>query len=476
MKNNAIKNVALTLAVLMTASVGGCGQSDGTLKYTVSETYEYEEPATFYIDILGEDVMPIMGYWGPYKDTYYNGSYLPSLQTPEMYADVKESGVNLIIQGNDNYRSAPDKVKNILQMCEDAGLGYLIVDSSLWSIGGDKNTDRSTWNEDQSAWNERVAEWNEYKSFAGIDLEDEPHTPSFSSIGQVAEMFKNACTANEITSKYAYVNAFPKGYLQGREGIPYTTHLDEWCTKGNPDILCYDLYPFKYDAKDNFTASAFFNNLADIYNKSKEYNVPFASFVQVGGNWTDEGDFSGVCPPTMEQLLWEVNVFLTYGAKAIYYFTLCMPHSFYKYLQYDGQTGFFDPWGNRTEWFYAGKMANEQIAATDHILMHTNHHGVIKVGDLPGDGRITGFLSENKFRQLQSVNEDCTALIGCMDYKGKTTLYVMNSSYYEKTEVTLSFDGNYCYDVIQRAQSASVIGKTLTLKLDPGEAALVTLR
>ena len=55
-------------------------------------------------------------------------------------------------------------------------------------------------------------------------------------------------------------------------------------------------------------------------------------------------------------------------------------------------------------------------------------------------------------------------------------LYVVNSSYYENTEVTLGFDDKYCFDVTQRAETVSIVSKKFTLKLSPGEAAMVVLK
>lgn len=453
-------------------------ENKDTVKYTVSQAYEYKTPAKYYMDNFGEDVMPILGFWGPYKETYYQGSYLPSLQTLDMYKDIKESGVNIIMQNNDSWGNNREAVINSFELCAQVGLGYIVADWDLANISGTIKEDTSSYEKNQEIWNERIAMWNEYDSFAGIYVKDEPTTVAIDSIGAVMDLFHNALEANNIESKIALCNAFPSGYISAYEGISYAEHLKAWAEKGKVDYLSWDYYAFEHVPKDNL-GSGFFSNIAEVYNAAKLYNLPFSSYVQCGGNWVGNSVdlHTGVCPPTMEQVIWEANVFLAYGAKGISYFTLNMPHSFFQYLPYDGVTGIFDPWGNRTKYFYAAKQVNEQIAATDHILMNTNHHGMILKGALPGEQRLrTAEIHEDSFRQLISVNDDCTALIGCMDYYGKTVLFVMNSSYYEKTEVTLNFDDTYCYDVTQRAELVSVVGKSFTLKLTPGESALVVLR
>jgi hypothetical protein len=56
-------------------------------------------------------------------------------------------------------------------------------------------------------------------------------------------------------------------------------------------------------------------------------------------------------------------------------------------------------------------------------------------------------------------------------------LYVMNNTLDGDVEtVTMQFDDAYAYDVIQRGVNRTALGKTLSLQLRGGEAALVLLR
>jgi hypothetical protein len=81
----------------------------------------------------------------------------------------------------------------------------------------------------------------------------------------------------------------------------------------------------------------------------------------------------------------------------------------------------------------------------------------------------------NDFRQLKSVSDN--GLVGCFDYQGRTMLYVMNNTLDGDVEtVTMQFDDIYAYDVIQRGVNRTALGKTLSLQLRGGEAALVLLR
>ena len=80
-----------------------------------------------------------------------------------------------------------------------------------------------------------------------------------------------------------------------------------------------------------------------------------------------------------------------------------------------------------------------------------------------------------KFREVVSITGD-NAITGCFTYFGKTVLYVVNNSVtLDKAEVTVKFDGNYEFEVIQRAKSSALTGGSVKLTFAPGEGALIAL-
>ena len=78
------------------------------------------------------------------------------------------------------------------------------------------------------------------------------------------------------------------------------------------------------------------------------------------------------------------------------------------------------------------------------------------------------FVLDGSFRQLSSVSGDAS-FVGCFDYQGWTALYVVNASRNDRATVGLHFDNVYAYDVTQRAETVSVVGKNMELNLQPGE-------
>jgi hypothetical protein len=136
--------------------------------------------------------------------------------------------------------------------------------------------------------------------------------------------------------------------------------------------------------------------------------------------------------------------------------------------------------GKKNRWYFYTQKLTKQIEAVDHVLMNSANMGILACGaqatSLCAQVKDKeGYLKGNSWRQLKSVSGD-SAFVGCFDYLGGTALYVVNSSRNNRANTTLQFDNNYCYDVIQRGQSATVVGTRMTLNLQPGEGVLVVLK
>ena len=80
------------------------------------------------------------------------------------------------------------------------------------------------------------------------------------------------------------------------------------------------------------------------------------------------------------------------------------------------------------------------------------------------------------YKLLKSVDGD-PSVIGCFNYKGGVALYVMNNTLTNhRGQITLNFDNNYEYEVIQRGITSGIIAESFTLTLEAGEGALVVVK
>jgi hypothetical protein len=496
MKKGKMKRVVpLVLAMTFVFAFTSCGESESAslvtdenkdnLKYTVAKTWDYEPYATCYYSNLGEDVMPIIGMWSPWDaELVYGGQRIPNLATDEMYQAIAESGVNVMFNNNVKYDKEPEKVMFALDECAKYGMVYAVSDSSYCTWGAHASSgvflrdDQSVIHVNQEQFEKLLSAYAHHKGFGGLYFIDEPNPYIYPSYKKLSEMYYKAL--DNIDAPYAplYWNAFPSGYLTRNYGYDYKQHLKEFGLASG--YVSFDNYPFQWGMVDDFS-TGWFSNLNYAYDVAKENNIPFGSYIATGGNWSGVwDDNTGTKALSIEQLIWQVNTLVAYGAKQVHYYTLNQPFSNINYNESGGELGIFDSFGNKTKYFYATKMVNSQIQACDHILMKATQHGVISTGYIMGDGKPTemfrDLITERKFRELVSVSENSSSFIGCFDYFGKTVLYVVNGSYYDKAEITLGFDDTYCYDVTQRAQTASVVGKKFTLKLSPGESAMVVLK
>ena len=73
------------------------------------------------------------------------------------------------------------------------------------------------------------------------------------------------------------------------------------------------------------------------------------------------------------------------------------------------------------------------------------------------------------------------AVVQCFDYnlegdKSRSTFYFVKGESSAKQQISLNFNNNYRYEVIQRGKSVTVSGTDITLMLERGEGALIVLQ
>jgi hypothetical protein len=187
--------------------------------------------------------------------------------------------------------------------------------------------------------------------------------------------------------------------------------------------------------------------------------------------------------PDEGEFLFDGNLALATGSKGIQFFVpLAHPQD------QTNPDGTYDPdrnsmigiTGKKNQWYFYAQKLSKQIKAVDHVLMNSAHMGIMACGEQADRLSVEikdkeGYIAGKKWRQLKNVSGS-SAFVGCFDYLGGTALYVVNSSRNNRAKTALTFDGKYCYDVTQRAETCTVVGRKITLNLQPGEGALIVLR
>lgn len=388
---------------------------------------------------MDEDVMPISGWVAPASVGGFN--------TLEQYKILKESGLNSIYghyeqygipavgvdaQGNPKTYNGTDEIYKALEYAQEVGVKYFVRDGNLFKKDG------------QDFKNEFEARnYTKYSSFAGFHYTDEPKTHErFVEISTSYQKFRNY-----IDDKYAfYVNLNPMDFFTYNHGTvdDYKAHVNDYLDTVNPRFISYDMYcPF---GEFPSVKSHYFKQLEIISTIANERHLPFWAFaLATGHSFLNGGAYRA---PREEDIYFQVNTILAYGAKAVQYFCYQTPlfTDETSSENYHNQGGsIINEKGEKSEIFpYIQKM-NQYIAFVDHLLMNSTKIGVMAVENNPAC-----YLSEEilpSIREATSVTADNNILVSAFDYKGKTLYYCVNTSLLYDSNFTLEFDKKIKFNV-----------------------------
>ena len=347
---------------------------------------------------LGESVMPIVAYYAFPDSVEFEGEVFPSTKTDKEYFLTKEAGVNVTLLMNDPVKKKPESVKKSLELCERYGMLYLLhsddmIERANWRVerDGTEGNEEACKLLNINRFKEFFDEYIHHPACCGWCLWDEPMKDDMEYLGKLIRAWKEYSKAVGEENKTYYVNLLPSSKWSGTTVETYGEYIQDAVEKAGLEYLCYDMYPFLYPARlaslipeaKRGISPGMFNLACQIRHWAKKYDMPWHAFVQMGGNWSEEPDNVGVRRPTPIEVLWEVNVFLAFGAKGIHYFSWSQPISFLKYRKAGGDTGAFDAYGQPTDLYWAAKNANRQIMAVDEYLMAAKSEKIITVGPLP---------------------------------------------------------------------------------------------
>lgn len=484
------------------------------------QTVQHSKALTF--EFLGEDVMPIGGYYGPYSKNTINDNY---------FSLIDDAGINLLLYSSLDYNGGSTTYKNYLQYGEEYGIGILMNDSNVLGYKGSSEIDAA-------ALEQRIAEYSNYPAFCGMYLTDEPRNDYYrpsSEKDQISDLGALAKTLQYDLDLTCYMNMLPASNLANTKQS-YEQYVQEYIDTLAPKYLSWDKYPF--ESKDDL--SVYFYNMNLMRANADKYDIPFWAVIQAGAQFNDEKEyFTSVIPyyPNQNQFQWNVNTCLAFGAQGIQYFPLLQPNHFAyaldaetgeQCMDYD-RNGIIGADGNPNQWHQYAKTMNRHIAEIDEVLMNSVGQGLLLNATAGGTRAekpntpfnkktysVTNFLtdfsyendieesekyilstgvdnqwkvknnlftvsesSENvpaTWREVSDINGN--AMIGCFNYNGKTALYVVNYSMEEKNstdEIKIELDANYDIQVIQNATTSTYNSQTIPLQMTPGEGVLIVI-
>lgn len=475
MKTKLKRIGAIALVSFMTVLSTGCED----IFSQQADPCEKGEPvsyATLKMRGVEDGEMPIGGFIGPTDKYTGNGYALPSLINDQVFGYLKECGINNVIDTKIDASKNPEMAETILSYADKYEISWFMQSTAVHDLKrngtGTVIADVATF----AAELKRLADAHPY--YAGMYGLDEPANTLYPYIENSWNTVKEA--RDSLGAGYEdlsiYYNLYPPcpqiGQDENGKTIEYQNYLDGYVATG-AEYLQFDMYPIYGETG---STSSWFDLLGRINRTVKNANIPWVGYIQCGGYFYDNNIGTEHRSCNENELNWNVNTMLAFGAKGVSYFPCMFPPEWSAIPNDKAQANsLIDKYGNKTPYWYYAKKINTQIAAIDHVLMNSAHMGVI----LSGKGE--GFYSNaedsfDSFRQLLSVSGD-PALVGCFDYQGGTALYIVNNTFDEhRGEITLTFDRAYECEVIQRGVAGSIVSSEFVVTLEAGEGALVVLK
>lgn len=480
---------AIVLATVSCFSMVGCAQSSGgdadislsgnTINLSgkapvVSEKVTPVEFDSFAVRGLDENVFPIGGFFGPCDDYFGNGYKLPSLINDSVFKKLSDCGINYLVDFKNDINKKAENAQNVLELAQKYGISMFMPYEDIMSLQSISTIKYGTPEQMAAA----IEPLLEYESFAGLYGRDEPSAIYYPHIKQAVANFREATDligdkANDLS---VYINLFPKTsgvQLSGEASKPisYKEYVEGFFDC-NPYYMMFDMYPIS--GIEDTVNGEWLKYLAEMNNYSKQNGCAWQGYAQAGGNFFDVPDQHRIT--NKNELFYDVNTMLAFGAKGISYFPACFPTSYVDIAPEDriNDNSLINKYGATTPIYYYAQEINANIQVMAPVLLNSAHLGVMLNG--LGACVYNGNDKFDSFRQLKSISGD-PSLVGCFDYNGGTALLVVNNTLTEhRGEITLSFDNNYEYTVIQRATTNYVIAEEFTLTLEAGECALVVVK
>ena len=456
----------------------------GTL--TESEVFEkYHVPAITYDFLGGDSVMPIGGYYGP-----YNAQNI----TESVYKAIAKSGINLIVKSEMDYANEDTRalLEKGLEYAEKYGIGVFVNDTRLNTITAtDSIVSAHSYVSEQTELASLLGDYSTYQSYLGNMIVDEPianiedgWTGWNANLVSRYKWYEGITTAlNSYDNLNGYVNLLGQFHMQKQDGTPYIGNYETYLrTLGKGmKLLSFDSYPFYEKSGVSGGLTPYLKSLGTISKVAREDGYPFWSYIQAGTDFRDDSsDGATTGYLTQAQTLWNVNTSLAFGAKGIVYFPLLQP-TYYAKLDssagsYDyNRNGIIGADNNTNDYYKMVQTANEQVVAVDEVLMKAINQGVVVTGQAETDTTDVDNIIASTDR-LTSVSGD-DAMVGCFSYRDTEAFYVVSYDYAatEKQTITLNFDGNHQYRLIQGGATTYVEGATCTITASAGEGVLVVL-
>ena len=381
------------------------------------------------------------------------GTFNDPFVTKEAYEKLAESGINWVVVNKTRTHS---QVLKVLDYCDELDIDVLVM----------SKINNKTLNNN---------EYMEHKSFAGINMQDEPVLSDFTKLAEMVNTIEE-----KYPGKLAYSNLFPdpESNVAKLGTETYEQYIDEFCKQvlgemNEKKVLSFDIYPLETILGEHTVQSRYCSNLELIAKYAKQYNAEPHVYLQ------------SICYanrriPTLEDLNFQVYCAFAFGYRALNWFAYYTPGPSAEFKETD--IGIVDRDGNPTELYDRVKAMNEEIFKFDGVYLSYIWDETIPVyGKEESDDQFSLSRMENQNETVEGVSKIVAtydALVGRFERDGDTAYMVTNFREPRKeegNEVTLTFEKAKKVKVWinGEAKEISLNNHKLTLSLPAGEGAFV---
>ncbi|MCQ6557679.1 beta-galactosidase [Paenibacillus mendelii] len=370
----------------------------------------------------------------------------------ERYREIREAGITFM-SGFTEWTGGLDIIRKSLDMAQENGLKIIIADPRV----------RHAMARDTSMLPEILQEFSGHPAFMGHNVCDEPSIAQIAELADLAERYRM-----DLPDALPFVNLFPTYASEQQLGGTYADYLEQFMSCYKPEVLSYDHYPFlvaKHDDSPDISPQYFYN-LHLIREQALLHDVPFWLFIQTLSFNNTNRD------PVEEEIRWQVYTSLAYGAKGIQYFTYWTPENGVETFG----DAMIDRDGNKTRHYGEVQAVNRELHAIGPILLGLRSTGIRFHGFEPESIPVlTGTVAP-----IQALSGDPVIIGGFEDTQGKEKLIVVNQSFRQPAEISLTFRaeaGRYAAIWTKGSRTSVNIDSNgiLALSLQPGEGKLLEL-
>ena len=408
-----IQAASLATALCMVCALSACGETN----------YQFDVPS------YDEDMEITIGVW--------NGSHFDLSETE--LSNLQEAGVNLLLG---TYTKNVD-LGVFIDQCAEYGLNIIA---------------------DQRPWNGMTPSYINKDNFWGFCVYDEPFMNDLPTLTKMKQEY-----TQKMGDRMFYVNLNPS---YANLGTTYEKYLAAFIDECGLDMVSFDNYSIMKDETtgERYIREEYLYDFDVCSYYAREAGVPLWYTLLTSGHLWYEN-------PTTEDLIWQMNLGMTYGAKYLLHYIYSSHEPTYLYPMVDMQ-------GNPTETFYKVSDANAVIREWDHIYMNYEWIGTSTV---EGTKEQTGLFDIVKYSididetyALKDATSNYDVLVGHFeDEDGRRGYMVTNSTdpYEELTaQVSLTFSSAYKGAlVVQNGEEKVVTLKNgkLAVELPAADAAFV---